>query len=561
MKADQDVVELTFCSANVSPVRALPDALEEELYPQYDSTNPDHDPDRANATPTQQKSLREKRTPSPHPLKSTNGPRLPKLIRRSRSQTSLKDEQEEKTFLESLADVIRAPTSLFYKDAKQSPKMKDVADDDITSCSIATPKSTRWSPRKSVTFQPGISFMEPEQRSSPIDIPNPAPSLPPFQLAFTPLAHGFISELQGAILTARPPETRILKSSPELHHALNLGETRDYFGDFETKSQKQGSLADTPVPQGKDSSIEDPFADPNNHIKPGRTQEMLTEYDEHFQSKKVTTVTPANVAIDRTFVSNDEKVQDLAQVQTTTVGDSSNTNSHTGASTDTEPGEHVATPSVHSGREPGISEFIPWSGGAPSSASSTFQNCASSERSGLLKSPVLKSMSGSRVSDAPLERYDADHELSDEPTSQEQVYQHLGGIFGTRKWIQTPTHEDIRQRFKAHLARKYPQPKQNIESPAMKTIPQDSPRNASCNAAISTFATNQSNSHSLGLDELDLIANLNEREEESPGNDARGMETPSPQKVRAPMVSRTITDRILEPPFSQKSKPTLPMDG
>lgn len=545
----------------MSPVKALPDALEEELYPQYDPTNPDHDPERANATPPQQKSLRERRTPSPHPLKSPNGARLPKLHHRNRSQTSLKDAELPKTFLESLADIIRAPTSLFYKDAKQSSKINDVAADDITSSPVATPKAARASPKKSVTFQPGASFIEQEQRSSPIDIPKPAPSLPPVHLAFTPLAYGFASELQGSILTARPPETQILSSPFEIHQALNTTQPRCSFVEFETKVQHQGSLADLQTPQRTNSNIENPFADPNNDRKPGRTQAMLTEYDDHFQGRKLMTVTPANVIIDRNFVSNDEKVQGLPQDLTTTTNCSSNTNSHTATSTDMKSGDYLANPFVHDGRESDTSEIIPGDSGIRSSASSIIENSAGSEHCGERQRPVLKPLSSSRASDAPLERYDADHELSDEPTSQAQAYQHLGSVVGSQKWIHNPTHEDIRQQFKAHSERKGLQRKQQMEISAIEITPQDSARNASCNATIATLPTNLSDSRRPSLEELDLAANFSEREKENPPSYVRDIKTFSPPKVNAPIASRRITDHIVELHFGQQQNSRLPMDS
>ncbi|KEF51829.1 uncharacterized protein A1O9_12166 [Exophiala aquamarina CBS 119918] len=515
-----------FTVINVSPVKVLPDALEEDLYPQYDPTNPDHDPERANATSPQQKSLRGRRTPSPHPQKRTSGARPPKLHRRNRSQTSLKEAEVPKTFLESLADAIRAPASFFYKDTKKSPVINDDTAKDVTSSLVATPKSARTSPKKSVTFQPGASFMESGQRSSPIDIPKPAPSLAPVQLAFTPFAHGFASELRDSILTARLPETQILKSSPELHYALGAAQLRDHFVEIETQIQPQGSHVDLPTPSETNSSIEDPFADPSDATKQGKTQEMLTGYDDRFQSRNLTTVTSTNIAIDRNFVSNDEKVQDLPPDLTATTSSSLTTNRR-GVINTTKGSAH---PSGHCGRESEASESISSDSGLLGPTPSTMKDSGTSKHCGERQSTVSKLMSGSRALDAPLERYDADHELSEEPKSQAHDSQHLRSPVGSQKWIDNPTHEDIRQKFKVYSAHKGPQRKQETETTAMETPRQGSVQSAPCNAAIATLPTTLSNSRRLSVEDLDLVADLGKAGTENPSSQVRDMNIPSPPK-------------------------------
>lgn len=496
----------------MSPVKSLPDALEEELYPPYDSRNPDHDPQRAISTPPQQKSLRTRRTPSPHPLKGTTASRLPLFHRRNRSQTSLKDAPSPKTFLESLADVIRAPTSLFYKDSKPSPKINDIAADAVTSSSNVAPQTPSKSPKKSVRFQPGASLIGPEPRSSPIDIPKPTPSLPLVQLAFTPLTHCFTSEWQGSIPTARPPMPQMLKSSSETNQNLTPTQSQDPFSNFETNPEPQGSLSDLPTPPGTNSAIEDPFADPRNDTRPGNTQKMLTEYDDHFQTKKLMTVTSADVVIDRTFASNDEKVQDLPQDLAETMSRSSTTDNHAAMITDMKPNDHRTNSFVLDRRESDTPGFRSSDSGLRSSTSSTKEDLARSEHFGERRYPASKSTSCSRASEAPLERYDADHELSDEPISHCQNHQPLKSAVGSQKWINSPTHEEIRQQFKAHHAQKGDQRKEKMENPAMKISTGGSTHHASCDASIAKLPVALSDFSTLGLEELDLVSNLSERE-------------------------------------------------
>lgn len=155
--------------------------------------------------------------------------------------------ESPKTFLETLADAIRAPTALFYKE-HENQKGCDGRGDSPVSRSESPRKIP--SSKKSVRFKPGKSIVdsEPTSRSSPIDIPNATPSLPPVEFATTPLLQCFGGALTEVIPTGRPRDPPVLESTVNFRQAM--AEARDCLAEDgpsdvpPLRSQKQEALKD-----------------------------------------------------------------------------------------------------------------------------------------------------------------------------------------------------------------------------------------------------------------------------------------------------------------------------
>ena len=212
-----------------------------------------------------------------------------------------------KSFLETLADAIKAPASLFYKENKQPSKSGDVE-----SFAVKRSRGPSTSPKKSVRFRAGNSVAKAEPRSSPIDIPKPTPSLPPVQLATTPLLQCFAKIPTDPIPTARPQKLQVLKSSAEFREAITAAQYSATLQDFEPTDTIQSPPSNPPTPlPGTNAPMDDPFDELSDEVDLETTKSMLTEYDGRFQCRKPPTCSSTDVVIENKFVSNDEKVQDL----------------------------------------------------------------------------------------------------------------------------------------------------------------------------------------------------------------------------------------------------------
>ncbi|KAH0842209.1 hypothetical protein FOPE_07202 [Fonsecaea pedrosoi] len=297
------------------PTRSHHDALEQELYSVYDASNPDHDPDRAGRSPSAtDKDKRYYRTPSPHPLKMSAASSLSRLSKLNRGTPSGRSSDlsqagsPPKTFLETLADAIRAPTSLFYKENKSSSKTED------SNTWISKPPSPAksTSPKKSVRFKPGKSIIEDEPRSSPIDIPRATPSLPPVQLASTPLLQCFGNDHPHLIPTGRPPPPRVLDSTINFRQAMAAAQTsitEDELRDVFSVGTPASELT-VPLP-GVNISVENRLSEARDGREMEYQQGMLQEYDNQFSSKELEPCRSADIVIETDFVANNERVQDL----------------------------------------------------------------------------------------------------------------------------------------------------------------------------------------------------------------------------------------------------------
>ncbi|OAP63906.1 hypothetical protein AYL99_03133 [Fonsecaea erecta] len=289
--------------------------LGQELYSDYDASNPDHDPFSADQrSSVADKSKRYYRTPSPHPLKMSAASSLSRLSKLSRGTPSSKCSGSSpagsppKTFLETLADAIRAPTSLFYKENKTSSQGEDGK--------ISPGKSV--SPKKSVRFKPGKSIIEDEPRSSPIDIPRATPSLPPVQLASTPLMQFFGNDHPHLIPTARPPQPRVLNSTINFRQAMAEAQTSITEDELQEVASVSTPLSELPLPlRGATAAVEKPFRDPNDERDLEIRRTMLQEYDNQLTIKGTEACGSADIVIDRDFAANDQKVQNLPQGNST----------------------------------------------------------------------------------------------------------------------------------------------------------------------------------------------------------------------------------------------------
>ncbi|EXJ88512.1 hypothetical protein A1O1_05442 [Capronia coronata CBS 617.96] len=267
-------------SGTPSPEKSDLDVLEQDLYPEYDSSNPDHNPPTAPRTPPVDKPRRFRRAPSPHPLKGSMSSMTSRLSRmnrgalhKTRSQSCLTQTSPPKSFFETLADAIRAPATFFYKENKPSPESEGA-----NLCASEPTQSRSASPKKSVRFRPGKSFIEPEPRSSPIDIPKPTPSLPPVQLASTPIQQCFEKVPSDPVPTARPPEPQILKSPATFRQAIAATDPSAILKDFEKSEGGRAPLSGLSAPLHESSSaIQNPFEDPVGAADHQATNDMLEE--------------------------------------------------------------------------------------------------------------------------------------------------------------------------------------------------------------------------------------------------------------------------------------------
>ena len=219
------------------------------------------------------------RTPSPRSMKTTAVSSLSQLSKLKSSRS----------FLETLADVIRAPTALFYKDRQMSEERGrlvnnqvdtsqfDTQDNVGENCTPASPTKSLNS-KKSVRFKPGNSIIKEEPRSSPIDIPKPVPILPPVQLATTPLLQllgedmpdmiptGWAShDMPHMIPTGRPRCPPVLWSSVTFRQAKAEAE------ECLTEDKIRSVMApDSPTPKASAPTtalaapMDNPFADPES---------------------------------------------------------------------------------------------------------------------------------------------------------------------------------------------------------------------------------------------------------------------------------------------------------
>ncbi|OCT48724.1 hypothetical protein CLCR_04830 [Cladophialophora carrionii] len=217
-----------------------PDILEEEVY-----LPSDHVQSRAGWTPF--------RTPSPHPAKASL----------NTSQLRLTKSEPPRTFLETLANAIRAPAALFYKDKRDktsedsAPLVSDEVDSDVN-----PPSPTKTlSSNKSVRFQPGQSTIEDEPRAVPIDIPNSTPALPPMQLATTPLLQCFVRDHREMIPSGRPRSPAVLDSTLKFRQAM--AEAQEYMENNLLAIPPLGSpVPDIASPLAASHQLENPFEDP-----------------------------------------------------------------------------------------------------------------------------------------------------------------------------------------------------------------------------------------------------------------------------------------------------------
>ena len=170
--------------------------------------------------------------------------------------------ESSKTFLEKVASAVLAPTALFYKEKRQESVEDDapLIEKNADTSPIKTPGS-----KKSVRFKPGKSIIDEQLRSAPIDIPQPAPTLPPMNLATTPLLKCFGRDNPGLIPTGRPRVTPVLHSSPAFRHAM--AEAQAYIGDADVPYfPPLGSpLSEHASPvSASNRAVQNPFDDPQN---------------------------------------------------------------------------------------------------------------------------------------------------------------------------------------------------------------------------------------------------------------------------------------------------------
>ncbi|KIW92278.1 uncharacterized protein Z519_07262 [Cladophialophora bantiana CBS 173.52] len=406
-----------------SPVKLQHDVFEQELYSVYDASNPEHDPFKAGQNPSaSDKSKRYYRTPSPHPLKmsaTSSSSRLPKLSRGtpgSRYSDSSQTGPPPKTFLEALADAIRAPTSLFYKENTSNSKTEDA---NISTNKALSPGRS-VSPKKSVRFKPGKSIIESEPRSSPIDIPRPTPALPPVQLATTPLLQCFGNDHPHLIPTGRPPQPQVLDSTINFRQAMAAAQSSITENDLQDVLSVGSPLSERPLPLPRATGpTENPFKDPKDEHDMEVKRRMLREYDNQFSSKGIESCRPADILIEKRFVANDERIQDLPENNSAVAAVVTG-----GLSLALKMANHDGGRSKSiSSSEIGQAELFPEA------------ECTVEDDVSKLKSDVSPSDQGDTDSDCS-------HGRSVVLTSSS-----LTKCKNDEKWNETPTHEDIRLRF------------------------------------------------------------------------------------------------------------------
>ncbi|KAI1622591.1 hypothetical protein EDD37DRAFT_683296 [Exophiala viscosa] len=313
-----------------------PDASEENNHLEHESSNTEPDLQRRR-TSSPDKPKRFRRSPSPHPLKGSVSSRLSKIngtgLNRRRSESSMKGEAPSKTFLETLANVIRSPASLFYKEHKQTLRADDTdlltgkkasaseesnpSTDKTASASEASNPSTDksapdddTSPKKSVRFRPGNAIIEPEAKSSPINIPKPTPPLPQVEPATTPPLQ-CLKKLEDPVPTGRPPQTHIMRSSEDFRKALADTKQSDILDNMkEPLNGTRPSKLPAP-PHEANIPIEDPFDDAAQEADSESSCTMLKKYDDRFQSRKSQkALSSTDAVIDSNLVYNDGAAQE-----------------------------------------------------------------------------------------------------------------------------------------------------------------------------------------------------------------------------------------------------------
>ena len=292
-----------------------------------DPSLPDILSEAAEQTPLQDQLTSLKRSPSPHPLKWRGNPpslrsRIDRAnLSRSHSDTSLQ-ETASKTFLEAIADAIKAPTFLFYRDTKSAKTLRKTEETLDSSGNqdtppLVTPEHRKASPKKSVRFRPGSSIINDVEKSSPINIPRAFPTLPPVQLATTPLLQCFGKTSFDQIPTARPPQTQILNSSAEFRQAIIEAQSAIPFLDLDQDANPVNPPTNLPTPlPGTNLSMDDPFAHAVSELSPEANQTLLAKYEDHFPNKTLLTCTTTDLPADSPSAS-------------TTVGDQSPKGSNT----------------------------------------------------------------------------------------------------------------------------------------------------------------------------------------------------------------------------------------
>ncbi|EXJ74432.1 uncharacterized protein A1O5_02728 [Cladophialophora psammophila CBS 110553] len=467
----QDLSAVNECRSP-SPVKPHHDVFEQELYSAYDTLNPDHDPFRAGRDPSaSDKSKRYYRTPSPHPLKmsaTSSLSRLSKLSRGtpgSRYSDSSQTGSPPKTFLEVLADAIRAPTSLFYKENKSNSKTEDA-----NICTNKPPSPARSiSPKKSVRFKPGKSIIESEPRSSPIDIPRPTPSLPPVQLATTPLLQCFGNDHPHLIPTGRPPQPQVLDSTINFRQAMAAAQSSITEDDLQDVLSVGTPLSELPLPLPRatvpmENSSTDLKAEHDMEIK----RHMLREYDNQFSSKGLEPCRPADILIENRFVANDERIQDLPESNSAVTAVVTG-----GLSLALKMANHDEGPSKSaSSSEIGQAELFPEA------------ECTLEDNVSELKSDLSASDQG-----------DADSDCSD-GRSVVLTVSSLTRCGNDEKWNENPTHEDIRLRFKHPECFK---PVKSRDAGSISDSNADSHENTRAKAAITPLPDANADSSPLQL--------------------------------------------------------------
>lgn len=304
-----------------------PGALDEDNYQEHGASNTDHDLQRCQPS-SPDKSRRFRRSPSPHPLKGSVSSRLSKIngtgLNRRRSESSMKGEPPSKNFFETLANAIRAPASMFYKENKQTLRADDT--DLLTSKTASAsedsdPLAEKSAPEndtsllKSVRFRPSDARVDPEARSSPINIPQPTPPLPQVEPATTPPLQCH-KKLEDPVPTGRPPATHIMSSSEDFRNALAETKPFDILDNMNEPMQDPHSSDLSSPLSDSDSPLEDPFDDAAQEADPAGSRAMLKEYNDRFQSRKSRkAISSTDAVIDSDFVYNNGTVQESGSLR------------------------------------------------------------------------------------------------------------------------------------------------------------------------------------------------------------------------------------------------------
>ncbi|KIW20398.1 hypothetical protein PV08_00973 [Exophiala spinifera] len=261
-----------------SPTRSESDAIEGDLYPKYDASNPGHDPQRAIDASSVEQPKQFRRPPSPHPLKFSGLSLMSKanqaISDQKQSELSSSDKSSPpKTFLGAI-------TSLFYKENKEAAKPQ------VEGTGVEAPSSTgRKSPKKSVRFRPENTVVDTEKRSAPIDIPTQPPLLPPIDLTRTPMLTA-MRRLQDTIPTGRPQPSNVLRNSAVFRHARETTKASDILPNMSSKLPVEPFPLPTQavpiVPPETVKPLDDPFRDSPEEIDPEIRRAMREQYGDRY---------------------------------------------------------------------------------------------------------------------------------------------------------------------------------------------------------------------------------------------------------------------------------------